>query len=171
MGLLHVFLDHHLVRLFNRVPLPRQINSFTLARIFWFHDVCDSELTILGVFPEVVVVMRQHVGSWKEIVIRGDQLLHFHKVTSEHVFPRQIIDSWEVVGPLVVVHFLDEVDEVTWRWSIEPSKIPIAKLFLGQVKLCEGLTRFFDDLVVGMFAIHPDSHGLFATIRITRVGV
>ena len=91
--------------LLDGLPLARQVDATSLTLVLGLHDVAWGELLwLLAILAKVLIVVWQHVGLRKEVVIVRQYPFHLHQVPSEHVFARQVIHAREVIGALIEVH-------------------------------------------------------------------
>lgn len=155
---------HHVVLVRNEiVQIAGEENAFALAGSFWLDDECLAAGLAFSVdlelLAEVSKLSRQEPSGGDKLVLLGVLLEHFVQVAGEVVLTCQRVHPWEVVDPLVRLHF---VETVYGHSVVRPQHIPLLllsgcvrpqRLEIRQTHVLHRLTNVSNNVVLGFAAV------------------
>lgn len=151
VGLVHVFLDHHVVGGFYIFGGPGQVDALSLTRVIRLHDEGSLLVWVLlehltDIFDKVLVVMGEHVSGWEKVVLLRHPSLHLHQMATQHVLFGDVVNTWEVVDSLPWLQLFQDLIEL--GRAIGPTDVPVALFPLREMPLLMDLTDFLNDNVL-----------------------
>lgn len=121
-----------------------------MATGFRLHD--EGFVSLFGyLLGKLFEVLGEHVSRREKVVFVGERLLEPHQVTPQHVLLREVVDTWEVIGPLMRLHLLKHFDI---NGPVKPRNVPVGDLVLGQVEVEVELGHLLYHVVVSVQSVH-----------------